>query len=147
MCWRPCCQASVEVNNHLNNGGCWVVHDDDSKAVVLPRFASQVVVQLGIDTLGHGTWVGEDPSPTSVGEKHLGHVSQLMVLPEAPGAGSEPRPTTQTLPAATQHCLPLFLPLSLSLSLSCSPSLCLSLFPLYFLDDPYIKITKSQEPH
>ena len=75
MCWRPCCQASVEVNNHLNNGGCWVVHDDDSKAVVLPRFASQVVVQLGIDTLGHGTWVGEDPSPTSVGEKHLGHVS------------------------------------------------------------------------
>ena len=75
MFWRTCCPTSVEVNDHLNDRGCWVVHDDDSKALVRPRFASQVVVQLGIDALGHGTGVGEEPSPTGEGEKHLGHVS------------------------------------------------------------------------
>lgn len=67
--------SSIEVNNHLNNRGCWVVHGDDSEALVLPRFSSQVVVQFGIDALGDGIRVGEDPSSTGEGEKQLRLVS------------------------------------------------------------------------
>ena len=66
---------SVEVNNHLNNRGCWEVHGDDSEALALPCFTSQVVIHLGVNALGHGIGVGKEPSSTGEGEKHLGLVS------------------------------------------------------------------------